>query len=405
LPEILDRPQTWPVASEGADALPRSVSASNRTYVMRGRARDKALDLYHLILAPTHACNIRCKHCYLPDHAAHMMPLEGVTQLFQAWEGIVLAERGPRGGYFHLKGGEPLILPYFRPLLDMIGCSRSLRFMMTTNGTLPTPENLGAIDALNTRLDGDAIIIISLDGSCEEVHRLLRGPRHFAASETFARHLIAAGVNVHFNYVVHSGNLHDVTDFVHFAETIGAHQVNFLPFVPKGYGEELGETGRPDPEVLHRTLADLYVDGDARRRALLAGNYADILAAERAGTGTASECVAGYRGLFYVTPEGNVYSCPNLVDASLALGNCFAQGLLEIHGSLQRFHRERMVSVDLDDRYLCRGERFGSGRIIRLRAAADYGPATRRLQEILLREGTATVEADTGMAYCFSRNF
>jgi radical SAM protein with 4Fe4S-binding SPASM domain len=394
---------------------------------MKGGAGVRALDVYHLILAPTHACNLRCRHCYLPDHADRLMPLADVTRLLEQWEGIVLRDRGVRGGYFHLKGGEPLVLPYLTEVLDLLAAKATLRFMMTTNGTMLGKALLESFIRLNRATEGDAIVIVSLDGSREEVHRVLRGPNHFAQTERFARTLIDAGLNVHFNYVVHSGNLSDVPDFVAFAERVGATQVNFLPLVPKGYGETLGEAGRPDPEALHALLTRLYREGDARRRQLLAGNYAHILDRERHGVGTSCECVAGYRGLFYVTPEGDVYSCPNLLGADLCVGNFLRTPLAEIHDrGLEALYRTHLHDPELDERYLCRGERFTQpaphGRdagmpapTSRLRSlplldsspgrGKDYPDPIRRLQRILLREGLAARHASQDLSYCFSRNF
>jgi radical SAM protein with 4Fe4S-binding SPASM domain len=394
--------------------------AFKQTYIMRGSAAERALDIYHLIFAPTHACNLRCRHCYLPDHYGRVMPYEQMVSLIDQWEQVVLRDRGPLGGYFHLKGGEPLILPYLPKVLDYLAEKGTLRFMMTTNGTLLREDFLSSLVRLNEVLRGEVIVIVSLDGSSEQTHSMLRGPNNFAASERFSRALIEAGVNVHFNYVVHSGNLHDVPAFVDFAEEVGAAQVNFLPMVPKGYGAELGDAGRPDPEVLHATLARLYREGGERRRRLLAGNYADILERERRGVKSSCECVAGYKGLFYVTPEGDVYSCPNLIAADLRVGNFLERPLVSIHDEgLDLLYKSRVSSSPVDDRYLCRGERLakpGAGHAARgsralpvlgvtKEGADDYPAAARLLQDILLRDGKAQARATGGVSYCFSRNF
>ena len=394
---------------------------AERTYVMKGAAAEKALDTYHLILAPTHACNLRCRHCYLPDHASYVMPFAQVQSLMEQWSQIVLRDRGPLGGYFHLKGGEPLILPYLCNVLDLLARKKSLRFMMTTNGTFLRQPFRKSLLRLNDAVDGEVIVIVSLDGSKEEVHRLLRGPGNFAKTERFARTLIGDGINVHLNYVVHSGNLHDVPDFVEFAEALGATQVNFLPMVPKGFGAEMGAVGRPDAAILHGTLFRLFKEGDRRRRQLLAGNYADILTLERSGSQTSAECVAGYKGLFYITPEGDVYSCPNLVNSGLKLGNCVQTELTEIHDvRISELYTAKLLDPTVDERYMCRGERFstspsnGSPRTAKFpipivvqheRTEVGYPDAIRQVQEILLQEGMATKELDKGISYCFSRNF
>src|SRR5688500_2717615 len=102
---------------------------AERNYVMRGPAAEKALDVYHLIFAPTHACNLSCRHCYLPDHSGVLIPFDQVRLLIERWERIVLRDRGPLGGYFHLKGGEPLIVPYLADVLELLAARASLRFM------------------------------------------------------------------------------------------------------------------------------------------------------------------------------------------------------------------------------------------------------------------------------------
>ncbi len=385
---------------------------------MQGAAETRALDVYHLIFAPTHACNLRCRHCYLPDHNGDTIPFDRVKLLVDEWEEIVLRDRGTLGGYFHLKGGEPLIVPYLVELLDLLTEKATLRFMMTTNGTILREADLEALCRLNEAVDGEVIIIVSLDGSCEETNRILRGRNQFAKTVQFARAIADAGLNLHFNYVVHSDNLDDVPNFVELAEEIGATQINFLPI----YGARMGEAGRPDLERLHRMLLQLYREGDERRRELLTGNYAHILDLEEQGVCTSCECVAGYKGLFYITPDGNVYSCPNLVSNSLALGNFLETSLDEIHEvNVEKLYEDRIQSDDTDDRYLCRGERLtkttsavptdspkvGTLPVLEQPSCALKGRADpiRRLQDILVREGLATRESGRGVSYCFSRNF
>ena len=110
-------------------------------YIMQGNPKDKTLDLYHLILAPTHACNLRCKHCYLPDHTKEFLPKDVALRIVDEWSEIVLEERGQYGGIFHVKGGEPFMVPYLGDVLDRLSELQSLRLMMTTNGTF-VDENI-----------------------------------------------------------------------------------------------------------------------------------------------------------------------------------------------------------------------------------------------------------------------
>jgi MoaA/NifB/PqqE/SkfB family radical SAM enzyme len=56
---------------------------------MRGPTSEKALDTYHRILAPTRACDLRCTHCYLPDHSPEMIFAEVALSLVNQWSDIV----------------------------------------------------------------------------------------------------------------------------------------------------------------------------------------------------------------------------------------------------------------------------------------------------------------------------
>lgn len=366
-----------------------------RTYVMKGPSSERALDTYHLILAPTFACNIRCRHCYLPDHAAQGLSADRVLRLVDEWSEIIVTDRGPFGGIFHLKGGEPLILPYFTDVLDRLAERRSLQFMMTTNGILGDGRKAERLDRLNDELDGNVIVIVSLDGSSETINAQLRGPRNFEPAISFIRRLTETGITVFLNNVVHRGNVADIESFVDLALELDVTQVNFLSFVPKGFGEEMA-FGRPDPVEVHQRTQAIWDRGDERVRNLLAGSLSDILHADSCGTCTSRECVGGYRGLLYIVPDGTAYSCPNLNHAGLEAGNILTSPLAEVHDALlsKVYEQIRTPDAETSDLYLCKGERF-------VPLSHDYVVNDfPRLQRHL-----GGVSESEGMSYCFSRNF
>ena len=78
--------------------------APDNQYVITGDPATKELNLFHLVVAPSFACNLRCRHCYLPDHSQLLMPLRRVRTLVADWAAVVARERGRWGGVFHLKG-------------------------------------------------------------------------------------------------------------------------------------------------------------------------------------------------------------------------------------------------------------------------------------------------------------
>ena len=366
-----------------------------RTYVMKGLSSDKALDTYHLILAPTFACNIRCRHCYLPDHAARGLSAERVLKLVDEWSEIILAERGPFGGIFHLKGGEPLILPYYDDVLERLAERRSLQFMMTTNGILGGSSTVERLSRLNDELDGNVIVIVSLDGSSETINAQLRGPDNFEPAASFIRRLTGAGLTVFLNNVVHRGNVADIESFVDLALELDVTQVNFLSFVPKGFGEEMA-FGRPDPVEVHERTQAVWDRGGERVHSLLAGSLSDILHVESCGTCTSRECVGGYRGLLYIVPDGTAYSCPNLNHTGLEAGNILSATLTEVHDALlpKVYEQIRTSEGETRDQYLCKGEKFVP--LSRGYVANDFPRLQRQLGGLGKPEG---------MSYCFSRNF
>lgn len=363
-----------------------------RTYVMKGDFEKKELETYHLILAPSYACNVGCPHCYLPNHATETLPEKRVLSLIDEWSEIVQSERGRFGGIFHLKGGEPLILPYFDSVIEKVAELGTLRFMMTTNGTTYNRRTIEQLAELNEALDGNVTIIVSLDGSTEKINSILRREGNFEKTIGFINKLSEAGITFFLNYLVHKYNIDDIPDFMKLARELGATQVNFLSFIPKGYGAELLDY-RPAPLDVFNRIQSIWENGDDKIKSMLAGSLSDILQQEACGNCTATECVGGYRGLFYIVPNGDVYSCPNLNFPQLKIGKIMESSCAELMDT-KVYEKVRTESGDTSERFLCKGEKF-------LPQSADY-----------LRTEFAALQRELGqnrngnrMACCFARNW
>ncbi len=365
------------------------------TYVMKGDSQKKELEIYHLILAPSYACNVGCRHCYLPGHTAEILPLERVLCLIEEWAEVVQRERGRYGGIFHLKGGEPLILPYFESVIEKMAEVKNLRFMMTTNGTCYSEKTIGQLVRLNDALEGNVQIIVSLDGSTEEINSILRREGNFSKTVGFINRLNSAGITFFLNNVVHNDNLNDIPDFIELAYNLGATQVNFLSFVPKGYGAELADS-RPDPLEVFNRIQSIWENGDEKTKAMLAGSLSDILHQETCGNCTANECVGGYRGLFYIVPNGDVYSCPNLNITELKVGNIMESSCGELIENVNSkvYEKIRTEENDTSDRFICKGEKY-------LPQSVDY----LKIKFTELQKELEQNRNSEEMTCCFSRNF
>jgi len=314
------------------------------------------------------------------------------------WSEIVLQERGLYGGIFHVKGGEPFVISYIWDMIDRLTHLQSLQLMLTTNGTFTGEKVFKKLSRCNEALDGHATIVVSLDGATEDTHAILRGKGHFAKTLLFLKGIRASGITLHLNCVLHKGNLHELAAYIELAKGFGASQVNFLAFVPRGIGLGFREFQLPHIEV-YRHLDGLYKSGDEETKALLAGSLSHIKKRESAGEyQTSHECVAAYRGMFYITPEGNVNTCPNIVFPEFSLGNVLRNTLKEICEKLPKLH-ERLGRYA--DHYACSGEK------ILYEKQADRVNQESLL--ILSKELRSRSNNDAGegkaLSYCFSRNY
>ncbi len=389
-------------AGAASDTYRSESNNQNWKYLMRGPTSDKALDMYHLIFAPTHACNLRCTHCYLPDQKPEMVPAALAIKLVDQWSEIVLAERGPFGGIFHVKGGEPFIVPYLGKIADRLIELKSLRFMLTTNGTITTRKAYNILERSQRGLDGNLTVIVSLDGATPQSHDDLRGAGQFEVTTAFIRKLASAGINTFLNCVVHSGNVGEMDRYLELARGFGVAQINFLTFVPKGFGKQM--TCRQARHLtVHSTLDRIYDAGDEHTKALLAGSIPHIVKSESQNGYVAShECVAGYRGLLYIKPDGSAFTCPNLDEKQFSVGNVKVDSLLDVLSRLDAL-RTGLRADGVNDRFLCTGERL---RYQQDKGLSHLGTLLTELQAHVEKDSqAATSDNVVAASYCISRNF
>jgi MoaA/NifB/PqqE/SkfB family radical SAM enzyme len=369
-------------------------------YIMQGSETKRALDKYHLIFAPTHACNLRCGHCYLHDHEPDLLSQEVALRLVDEWAELVLNERGPFGGIFHVKGGEPFVVPYIGSLFDRVVKSGGLELMITTNGTILSAKSRAALRKAAS-LGPRFTIIVSIDGSTEKTHDLLRGNGSFALSMEFLKYVSGLGATLHFNSVLYRGNLHQISDIVGLARSFGAAQVNFLPFVSKGFGEHLQHAQIPHVEAFN-ALQEFHESSEPDVRKMLIGSAPDLLRREKDGLARLShECVAAYRGLFYIKPDGSAYTCPNIENPRYSIGNVKSSSLLDLSDRLGELYA-RLRSSRGDDSLVCVGEAL----LYEFRKDISNITSLKEMQTRTAALRTSNDDSQTeAFAYCVSRNF
>ncbi|MCU0610538.1 MAG: radical SAM protein [Candidatus Eisenbacteria bacterium] len=187
--------------------------------------------LTSLYLYVSGGCNLACQHCWItpsfdPSGAsAQHVKLEHVAKAIR--EGFPIGLRTIK-----LTGGEPMLHPRFRELVQMIAEAR-IGMSMETNGTL--------IDRDLARFLKEhrfAQISISVDGPTAEVHDSLRGvPGAYARAIAGIGHLVEEGMHPQMICTLHDGNVAHVDAVIEQAERLGCNSVKFNHVQVVGRGD------------------------------------------------------------------------------------------------------------------------------------------------------------------------
>jgi SynChlorMet cassette radical SAM/SPASM protein ScmF len=238
-----------------------------------GQAAVPSLNQLYFYL--TEGCNLACRHCWLApklDKTGFRYPTLPVD-LFEKTiqEAKPLGLRGVK-----LTGGEPLLHPHFKKLLEIIR-QEDLSLTIETNGLLCAPDMAREIAKSTKRF-----VSVSLDGTDAATHEWVRGvPGSFEAARRGIKNLTKAGIQPQIIFTVMRANAEQVEAVIHMAEELGASSVKFNLVQPTARGEklhqvqeiltvgELIELGRyVERELAPKTRLRLFFDSPQAFRAL-----------------------------------------------------------------------------------------------------------------------------------------
>lgn len=170
----------------------------------------------------TSGCNLACRHCWLaPTYQAN-----GGTGGHLDYDLLALAiEEGLPLGLRHVKltGGEPLLHPDFLRIVDILN-EKNIGLSIETNGTLMTEPLAYYLKEKSTL----GFISVSLDGATKETHDPFRGVNgSFEKTVQGVRFLVDVGYRPQVIMSIHAGNVDEIEDLVHLAESLGAGSVKF----------------------------------------------------------------------------------------------------------------------------------------------------------------------------------
>jgi SynChlorMet cassette radical SAM/SPASM protein ScmF len=198
------------------------------------------LRAFYLYLSSS--CNLRCRHCWITPEFSGGKALPGKTIDLEALRAAVTEGKTIGLSSAKLTGGEPMLHPQFKELVELL-TAEGLNLNMETNGTLMTKEMAHFLKE-KSRV---GCISVSIDSPVAAEHDAFRGVK--GAFEGVLRgldFLVEAGfTNVQVIMAVHHGNIHQVEKLVGLAAEHKAGSVKFNVVTPTGRGitmEERGET-------------------------------------------------------------------------------------------------------------------------------------------------------------------
>jgi len=218
----------------------------------------------------TRQCNLNCIHCYASAdnerRENEMNTLEGkrfLSDLADFKVPVVL-----------FSGGEPLMR---RDLFELAEYGRGLglRFALSTNGTLITPEVAGKIKELGFSEAG-----ISLDGIGENNDRFRGRKGAFDAALRGIRNCVAQGVRVSLRLTITRYNYQEIPGIFQLVEDEHVDRVCFYHLAYSGRGSNMREQDigavetRAVVDLIAEKTLDLYRRG-LKKEILTVGNHAD----------------------------------------------------------------------------------------------------------------------------------
>jgi len=219
----------------------------------------------------TRRCNLKCVHCYAQ---AKNMAFDNELTTGQGKQLIDdLADFGSPVMLF--SGGEPLVRPDL-PELAAYAVEKGMRAVISTNGTLITPEKARMLKAI-----GLSYVGISLDGM-EEVNDRFRGmPGAFRHALQGIQNCQQAGIKVGLRFTINKFNVGEIPKIFRLLEEMEIPRVCFYHLVYAGRGSDL--VNEDLDHAATRAAVDLIIDETRRLHA--AGKAKEVLTVDNHADG------------------------------------------------------------------------------------------------------------------------
>ena len=218
----------------------------------------------------TRRCNLYCQHCYagadLDAAPGELTTAEGKQLLDE------LADYGVPVVLF--SGGEPLVRDDLEDLVAHAS-DAGIRPVLSTNGTLATPERAAALRDAGLKYAG-----VSVDGMPERNDAFRGEEGAFDAAVRGIENFLDAGLKTGLRYTITEKNAADMEPVVDLLSEVGVDRFCFYHLDYGGRGGEIADADlspserREAVERLCETTLD-YHDAGEEIETLLVGNYCD----------------------------------------------------------------------------------------------------------------------------------
>ncbi|MFP4476186.1 MAG: 12,18-didecarboxysiroheme deacetylase [Desulfatibacillaceae bacterium] len=196
----------------------------------------------------TRRCNLRCVHCY-----AHARTKAGENELSTGEGKALIDDLSAYGSPVMLfSGGEPLMREDL-PELAEYAVSKGMRAVISTNGTLITPEKAKILKDI-----GLSYVGISLDGMRDINDRFRGVSGAFDQALEGIRNCQTAGIKVGLRFTVNKINATEIPAIFDLLEEYDVPRVCFYHLVYAGRGSRLVEEDLTHQET--RQVLDLIMD-------------------------------------------------------------------------------------------------------------------------------------------------
>lgn len=202
--------------------------------------------LTSLYLYISGSCNLACKHCWISPEFQQNSENGKFVNPEYVKKAIIQAK--PLGlGSVKLTGGEPLLHPQFKELVNIIE-KENVSFHMETNGIL---LDKGMVEFLKN-IKRKPFVAVSVDGANAKTHEDLRGVKGcFEQTLDGIKNLVNADFRPQLICTLHKGNVSEMEKLIKMAKKLGCGSVKFNNIQVVGRGDSYNkENGLKISEII-----------------------------------------------------------------------------------------------------------------------------------------------------------